>query len=125
MNWGSGNKPTWPGLILNQNVSSTGQTGGITAHTVNLGPRRRTMNSPEATDLKRQILTTLPRDRPIEVSSVMGDAECFEFAAQLSSFLRDNGFNVSSESQAIFNKPVRGLQVDQTGNPIHFYVGPE
>lgn len=125
MFWGSGKKPTWPGVVVNQNVSSTGQSGGITAHTVNMGPRRRNLDGAEGVGLKAQMLSELPRDKVINVSSVMNDHECFHFAAQIRDFLRQNGFRVGPEMQAMYMNPPRGISVCAEEAEVEFIVAPE
>jgi len=43
--------------IINQNVTSHNQSGGVTAHTVNVAPRRRTLDD----GLKQQICHAIRR----------------------------------------------------------------
>lgn len=71
------------------------------------------------------MLTSLPRDQVIKVVSVLGDNECFDFAAQIREFLRANGFHVGVESQALYIQPVRGLTLNTGANPIELIIGPE
>jgi hypothetical protein len=93
--------------IVNQNVTSNSQFGGITAHTVNLAPRRRLDNV-----LKAELLK-LPRDRPISVAGIMGDTESLEFADQLRLFLEESGFISPPPDQSVVQvtpmRPIRGL----------------
>ena len=99
------------------NVTSYNQSGGVTAHTVNIGPQRRKMDDA----LRNQILTQLPRDKEISVTAVMGDGEALEFALEINAFLHANGFKVPSAtgiSQAVFVGSVPPLQFDPTQNSL-------
>lgn len=89
-------------------VTSHHQSGGITAHTVNLGQGQRKIDQA----LANQILTQLPKDKEIDVVAVMGDSEAFTFAIEINAFLRANGFITPHEtnvSQGVFSGPVGPL----------------
>lgn len=95
-------------VLIDQSVQSYNQSGGITAHTVNLGPQPRHMSDV----LKRQILQELPRTRPITVVAIMGDAEAHHFAQEIHAFLGANGFPLKEAngiSQAMYNVTPKGL----------------
>jgi hypothetical protein len=97
-----------------QNVTSYNQSGGITAGTVNIGPQPRHMESIEASPLKNQLLTNLPRDKPIVVMAVMGDAEAMQFAQEIAKFLNDNHFPLKENgkiSQGVFAGPLNGIEL--------------
>jgi hypothetical protein len=76
--------------IYNQNVSSTNQTGGITAHTVNVVKPRRVMGD----EMKKTILAQCPRDKMIVVWSVAGDEESHFFAQEIFRFMQASGFKL-------------------------------
>ena len=76
--------------------------------------------------LKRQILSDLPRDKPITVMTVMGDSEAINFAAQIHAFLKENGFPLAEQggiSQGAFTAPVNELNVRDDGKTRTFIVG--
>lgn len=103
-------------------ITSHNQQGGITAHTVTIAPPARDLNSPWGEPLKQQILTALPRDKEINITSLLGDAESVELATQIHSFMQANGFKVPSGiSQSVFSGPVKGLQFNPDTNT--FIVG--
>src|SRR5262249_31146447 len=90
-------------------IFSYGQTGGIAAGTLNVGPIPRMLNQPRMESLKRQILSEIPKDKPIVVMAVMGDSEAINFALQIHTFLKENGFPLAEAdgiSQGVFTTPV-------------------
>jgi len=102
---------------------SYGQTGGITAGTVYVGPQARDLNSAWGAPLKAQILKDLPRDQEISVTSIMGDAESSDLAVQIYDFLKANGFKLKDGgiSQSVFIPTPHGLGFNTTTNT--FVVG--
>ena len=74
--------------------------------------------------LKTQILREIPKDKRIDVTAVMGDAEAMEFAQEIYSFMKDNGFNVDPHgiSQTVFSGPVKGLNLQKGNNDDFMFV---
>ena len=105
----------------NQNVSitSNNQSGGVTAHTVNIGATPRQLNAASA----QQLLQGLPRDKPVTVVAVMGDQEAFSFASQILNHLRANGYTVSGVDQAVYSQPMRGQFINPTATGFEVVVG--
>jgi hypothetical protein len=107
---------------LNININSYNQMGGVTAHTVHVGRLPRTMNAA----LQNQILTQLPRDKPITVIAVMGDSEACLFAEQIHAFLKANDFPLKEDggiSQGVFTPMPKGLTVVPKEAGLDFVVG--
>jgi hypothetical protein len=106
-------------------ITSHNQQGGITAHTVNIGPQQRSLSNPNTAQLKEQMLREFPRDKPIDVMCVMGDSESATFAVEIHAFLAQNGFNMAYPriSQAVFADPQKGLSIDRNSNPVRLTVG--
>jgi hypothetical protein len=111
--------------IIDHSVKSYNQSGGITAHTLNVGPTPRRLSDPPTAELKAQILRELPRDKPITVVAVMGDGEAIQFAQEIHSFMKTNGFNMREPEQAVFTGgAVKGLhRKDESDGSISFIVG--
>ena len=107
------------GTYIDQRVTSHNQSGGITAHTVNIGPQQRTVT--EA--LRQQIRTQVPRIKPITVIAVMGDGEALRFARELHDVLKAEGFPLREDgvSQGMFSEPVDGLNFNV--DTAEFIVG--
>jgi len=66
--------------------------------------------------LRNQILAELPRDKPITVFGLMGDAQSCILAEKIHAFLKANGFPLKEEggiSQGVFNPTPRGLSVNK------------
>lgn len=101
-------------ILIDQSVKSYNQSGGITAHTVNLGPQPRKINS----KLQDIILTSLPRDQKIRIVAVMGDAEALQLAFEILEFMKRSGFNVEGPHQAMYTEPVKGLVFNDSTNTL-------
>ena len=106
-------------------VTSYNQSGGITAGIVNLGPQQRSLSDARSNALKAQILSELSRTKPITVICLLSDAEAYRFAAEIHTFLKSNGFQLTEDgiSQGVFTPPPRGLSVDDRGDHLDFVVG--
>jgi hypothetical protein len=113
------------GPVINQNVTTYNQSGGIAAHTV-IAPIRRTLSSPQMEGLKRQMLSELSKEKPITVMGILGDTESCMFAEEIHAFLKANGFNMREAngiSQGVFTSMPRGLIVEPEGDGLKFVVG--
>jgi len=113
------------GPIINQNVTTYNQSGGIAAHTV-IAPARRTLASPQMEGLKRQMMSELSKEKPITVMGILGDSESCMFAEEIYAFLKANGFNMKELggiSQGLFMPTPRGLIVEPEGDGHKFVVG--
>jgi hypothetical protein len=110
-------------LIVNQNVSSHGQAGGVTAHTVNLGSPKRSLSDPRSANLKQQILKEAPRNRRINISVIFGDPEAYAFAREIFDFMKGNGFDVWGMDQVGLAAPLKGIVVNPQGEMWEITVG--
>lgn len=86
------------------NVTSFYQSGGITAHTVNIPVPPRTLNA----QLKQQLDEHTAGRKKISVTAVMGDGEAFQFANEILAYLKDKGLPADGVNQSVFNQPVGG-----------------
>jgi hypothetical protein len=75
---------------VNENVTSYGQTGGITAHTVIVGTPKLTFDPTVAA----QIVRSIPTTKPVALRSV-GSASDHAVANQYQAFLKQHGYHVS------------------------------
>jgi hypothetical protein len=98
-----------PPVLQTNPVTSYFQSGGITAGQVNFGPVPRSLDA----NSSGQILLAIPDvNEKIEVQCVMGDSESFQFATQVTDFLKKNGYkNVDGVTQAIYRSPVFGQSI--------------
>lgn len=103
------------------NVSSTNQSGGITANQVNIGAIPRNLDE----NLKNQLLENLKnKSEKIDIASVMGDSEAFRFANQINDFLKNQGYlNVEGVSQAVYSKPMIGQYLNRDTKGIKIIIG--
>ena len=102
------------------NITSFNQTGGITAHTVNLGPTARQMNEQLGQQLKQHI----PTDKRVTVVAALGDAEAFGFANQIFQWMKSNGYrDVCGVDQAVFSQPVTGQNINMKGEGYEVVIG--
>jgi len=95
---------------VNTNISSFNQSGGITAHTVNVGPGKRALNQ----SVRQQLDAITAGKKKIVVACVMGDSEAFQFANEIADYLKTKGVPVSGVDQVAYTKPVKG----QLLNPL-------
>ncbi len=104
---------------IDQSVTSHNQSGGITAHTINFGPQQRRMDD----KLKSEILSLIPKTTSISVIALMGDAEAYEFATEIYTFLKDNGFSLKERevSQGMLSKVPKGFSYNP--NDSTFIIG--
>jgi hypothetical protein len=111
-------------IYNNQGVITQGQHGN---NTIIQGPIARHLSDPRADPLRAQILREVPKDRPITVMAVMGDAEAMQFALEIHSFMKESGFQMREPegiSQGVFTGPVKGLtKQDEADGGITFVVG--
>ena len=92
-------------------ISSFNQSGGITAHTVNVGAPHRVVDA----DVKSQLNKLMVGRKEITVTAVMGDAEAFQFATGIFNYLKEQGATVEAGvNQAIFDKPVVGQIAEES-----------
>ena len=85
-------------------VTSYNQSGGITAHTVNMEKPGRHIND----GLKQQLDSLLPKEkRPIVINSAISDRESYNFGAEIAAYLRGNGWSVE-QLQAMWSPPLVG-----------------
>jgi hypothetical protein len=90
-------------------VISHNQSGGITAHTVNMAPPERHMNS----QLEGQLNQLVPKSSKVHVAAGYGDAEAFAFAQEITAWLKANGWpQVEGTSQAVWNRPIFNQEID-------------
>jgi hypothetical protein len=107
-------------------VTSYNQSGGITAHTVNIGSQRRSLsNMPK---LRASLLADLPRDKPIDVEHTFGDAEAANLADEIYEFLRVNAFKLAypAPSQRMIHPRPKGVGVIKrtaATAPLRLFVG--
>lgn len=86
-------------------ITSNNQMGGVTAHTVNVGAPARTMNEELGNQLKQKI----PTSASVTVSASMNDSESFEFANQVLTWLKGNGYdNVHGVNGKMWMPPIKG-----------------
>ena len=105
----------------NQNISitSNNQSGGITAHTVNIGSMRRQLDAASA----QKLLQTLPKNKTVKVVAVMGDQEAFAFATQILGHLKANGYQAEGVDQTIYSQPVLGQFINPTDSGFEVVIG--
>jgi hypothetical protein len=103
------------------NVTSHNQSGGITAGTVNIyGKQPRHMSQENADFLRQHVPTT----KKVTVTAIMGDSEAMEFAQEVTTWLRANGWtNVDGVNQAVFSGPVFGQNINPNKDGFDIQIG--
>lgn len=84
-----------PPTSIDQSVKSFNQSGGITAHTINLAPPPRNLDDAA----RSKFLQMIPRDLTVMVISTIGDAETYAYAKQIWDFLAQSGYKMSEGGQ--------------------------
>lgn len=103
----------------NINVTSNNQSGGITAHTVNVGPQPR-MVTPQ---VEQELMRVVAAYKKITVTCVLGDGEAFQFASAITSCLKAKGRDVDGVNQAIYTTPIFGQQMKPEGETLNLIIG--
>jgi|GEM_PF-2142787 len=106
----------------NINVTSNYQSGGITAHTVNVSPRfQRALGD----NIRQKLLQNVSRQKLTVVWATHGDAESYKYATEIFDFLKLKGFNLfgSTPVNNIFTEPVYGVTVTHQDEKTEIYVG--
>jgi hypothetical protein len=111
-------------IFGNQGIITQGQFGN---NTIIQGPLARHLSDPRADTLKTQILSDIPKDKPITVMAIMGDAEAIEFAQEIHAFMKANGFEMKEPggiSQGVFTGAVKGVGLrKENDGGLTFIVG--
>ena len=103
------------------NVTSHNQNGGITANQVNIGAIPRKLDN----NIQNQLLGFLQdKNERIEISSILGDPESFEFASQINNFLKSQGYlSVDGVNQSVYTKPVVGQFLNRDSTGVKILIG--
>ncbi len=96
---------------IDQSVTSHNQSGGITAHTVVVGPQRLAFDVAIATDLAQKI----PKNVPIDLWSV-GSQTDHAIADRYGTYLLSQGFQIA-------NRNLAGMVSPPPENKISIAVG--
>ena len=75
---------------------------------MNFGMQPRSMNN----SLQEQLLNIITTGSSVDITSVLGDGEAYNFATQIKSFLERKGYKVNGVNQAVYSKPVIGQSID-------------
>lgn len=99
-------RPAPPSPITIHSVTSHQQSGGITAHTVNVAPPTRSFKSHDLTDLK----TFLAQfgGTPVTVTCGFGDGEAAHFAEEVKELLLAAGWQVTGVDHVLRTPPPPG-----------------
>jgi hypothetical protein len=112
--------------VVNENVISHNQVGGITAHTVNVDRRvARTMSD----EMKLGLLRELPKDKPVAVMGMNGSTESMRYANEIHAFLRSNGYQMTAATATwhmFFDPPIYTVKISpgENGSQWWIVVGP-
>lgn len=103
------------------NVTSNGQSGGITANQVNIGAVPRVLSTMDQTDL---LLFLKDKTERINITAIMGDPESFQFAQQINDFLKYKGYKqIHGVDQAVYTKPVIGQFINRDSIGVKILIG--
>jgi hypothetical protein len=92
------------------NIENNNQQGGTTAGQVAIGNQQRHLNE----QAQQALLPHLPsKEKPINVTSTMGNSESFQYANEIKFFLEKQGYKVSGVDQIVFSQPILGQHIKQ------------
>jgi len=103
-------------------VTSHGQQGGITAHSVHIAkPPPRTL----VEGMKAELLQKLPRDKPVSVEAPVGDQEAIHLASKIRAFLATSGYTFQADfvMAVPFSEPQKGIIIVPNGPGHRVIVG--
>lgn len=98
----------------NININTNFQNGDNNVH---IGPQERKLDS----QIEEQLKKMIPRDATVDITSVLGNSEAYNFAYQIKIFLEKVGYKVSGVNQAIYTGPVNGQILEQPKNGDNVY----
>jgi hypothetical protein len=104
------------------NITSNFQSGGITAHTVNVTPHfQRVLGD----GIREKLLLNVPREKLAVVWATSGDEESYKYAVEIFDFMKAKGFNLfgSAPVNNIFTAPMYGVTVNPQDEKTEIYVG--
>jgi hypothetical protein len=102
-------------------VTSYFQSGGITANQVNIVPLSRHLDEVSS----NRLINSLPdKNEKINITCIWGDSEAFQFATQISDFLKANGYKrIDGVDQVAFTRPVIGQYIDRDTAGVKILIG--
>lgn len=120
------NPPTKEAFVTDNkdiHITSINQQGGITAYQVNVQPGDRVLNTETARGLEEALKAQ--KFTSIDVTSVLGDGESFQFASQIKAYLESKGYKVDGVSQVVYSAPLRGQIIQPADNNgiLHIRIG--
>ena len=77
-------------------------------NTMNFGLQPRELD----TNLKEQLNKLITIGSAVNVTSVLGDGEAYNFASQIKTYLEGKGYKVNGVNQAVFSGPVIGQIIE-------------
>lgn len=109
---------------INGNCNAFGN-GNITCPRINTTPQPRSLSQPRFDEMRQQLLA-LPQNNTIVVMAAVNDGEAYNFAAEIFSFLKKNGYHLKEDRviSAIFQPPIDGQQrEDEKDGTIDLKIG--
>ncbi len=104
------------------NITSFYQSGGITAHTVNIGSQPRHINVELKSDLDAKLAGH--KEKMITITSLLGDGEAISFAYEIGEYLKSKGYKVNGNNQAVWSNPVKGQGISfNDDSTVSIWVG--
>jgi len=92
------------------NINSFNQSGGITAHTVNMGVQPRHINDAIKSDLDNK-LSGHSKENEIRIASSFGDGEAAIFAHEIVEYLKSKGHKVHGGIYEVWSRPIIGQAI--------------
>ena len=75
---------------------------------MNFGTQPRELDS----SLEAQLKQLIPTGSSVDLTSVLGDGEAYNFASQIKKYLENNGYKVNGVNQAVYSQPISGQIIE-------------
>lgn len=112
-----------PAQTPSMQVTSIGQTGGITAGEVHFAPGPRELDLEKRKELLKRLPP--PGTKPIKVQTSPGSPESMRLARHIYDFLKSEGFEVTGISTLLSSDERPGVMITDHGTYIEVWVRPE
>lgn len=102
------------------NITSTGQSGGITAQNVNIGKVVPELNE----NLKKQILQTFPnKNEKIDLLYLIGSSNRMDFANKIQIFMKSEGYTNINFGMSASDPEPKGITYNRKNGRTSLIVG--
>lgn len=105
---------------MNQyNFNQNNQFGDNNMNITHLGKSPRRLNE----SLQKQLLELIPKNKRVDIASILGDQEAYQFAHEIKQYLESQDYNTEGVSQAVFSAPISGQIIETAEDVSKIIIG--